>query len=201
MPVLWINGPFGVGKTQAAYALYALAFRLPGAFVCDPEQLGFGIQRMTPPELRGDFQDTALWRSGTRDLLARSALHSNRFIIVPMTLVNPDYFDDIVGGLRRAGIEVRHAALLASRETLLRRLRSRGEGASSWGAEQIDRCLHGLAALDSADHLATDGLTHHEVVDALARHSSLTLAPDPRTPLQRRRLDHLKVQLRSIRRD
>ncbi|GHG01080.1 hypothetical protein GCM10017783_11610 [Deinococcus piscis] len=63
-PILWINGPFGVGKTQAAYAL---AQRLPGSFVCDPEQLGFALQRMTPPLLRGDFQDIPLWRSGTRE--------------------------------------------------------------------------------------------------------------------------------------
>ena len=40
--LLWINGAFGAGKTQAAYAL---ARRLPRAFVCDPEQLGFGLSR------------------------------------------------------------------------------------------------------------------------------------------------------------
>lgn len=50
---VWLNGSFGVGKTQTAFALRR---RLPGSFVCDPEQLGFGLHRMTLPELRGIFR-------------------------------------------------------------------------------------------------------------------------------------------------
>lgn len=84
--LLWINGPFGVGKTQTAYAL---ARRLPDAFICDPEQLGFGIARMTPPPLRGDFQDVPLWREGVRRVLDRNLSHFDGVLIVPMTLVNP----------------------------------------------------------------------------------------------------------------
>lgn len=196
-PVLWINGPFGVGKTQAAYAL---AQRLPGSFVCGPEQLGFALQRMTPPQLRSDFQDVPLWRSGTRELLTRCALHGSGPVIVPMTLVHPPYFAEMVGELRQNGIEVRHAALLASPDTLRRRLRSRGEGAGSWGAAQIERCLAGLLALDSADHLHTDGLTREQVVEAIAEHFGLTLQPDTSSAL-RRRWHRLKVGLGSIRRD
>ncbi|MFC6590858.1 AAA family ATPase [Deinococcus lacus] len=190
--LLWINGPFGVGKTQAAYAL---ARRLPRAFVCDPEQLGFGLSRMTPPELRGDFQDIPLWREGVRRVLDRNLSHFDGVVIVPMTLVNPAYFDEIVGELRRAGHPVCHVALLASRETLRRRLRSRGEGGGSWGAAQIERCLAGLAQLDPADHLQTDGLTHEQVVGAVAQRAGLTLGP-----LQRR-WERLRVQLRAARGD
>jgi hypothetical protein len=36
--LLWINGPFGGGKTQTAYELRR---RLPGSIVCDPEHVGF----------------------------------------------------------------------------------------------------------------------------------------------------------------
>ena len=32
--------------------------RLPGSLICDPELLGFGLHRMLPPQLRGDFQDS-----------------------------------------------------------------------------------------------------------------------------------------------
>ena len=195
--LLWINGPFGVGKTQTAHAL---ARRLPDAFICDPEQLGFGIARMTPPPLRGDFQDVPLWREGVRRVLDRNLSHFDGVLIVPMTLVNPAYFDEIVGELRRGGQDVRHVALLASRETLLRRLRSRGEGSGSWGAAQIDRCLNGLGQLDAADHLPTDTLTHEQVAEEVARRAGLALLPDPRTPLQKR-LDRLKVQIRSARGD
>lgn len=195
--LLWINGPFGVGKTQTAYVL---ARRLPGSFVCDPEQLGFGIQRMMPPELRGDFQDVPLWREGVRRVLDTNLSHCDGVIIVPMTVVNPVYFGEIVGELRRAGHQVQHVALLASRETLLRRLRSRADFSQRWSSQQIERCLHGLNQLDPAEHLHTDGLTHEQVVEAVAKRAGLTLQPDT-LPVWQRRLKRLRVRLRSIRLD
>lgn len=51
--LLWINGPFGGGKTQTAFELQR---RLRGAMVSDPEHAGFGLHRMVPRELRNDFQ-------------------------------------------------------------------------------------------------------------------------------------------------
>jgi hypothetical protein len=57
--LIWINGPFGVGKTATAYELNR---RLPGSAVCDPAHVGFGMRRMLPPSLRGNFQDILAWR-------------------------------------------------------------------------------------------------------------------------------------------
>ncbi|SEJ85805.1 AAA domain-containing protein [Deinococcus reticulitermitis] len=195
--LIWVNGPFGVGKTQTAYELHR---RLPPSFVCDPEQLGFGIQRMTPPELRGDFQDVPLWREGVYQLLDHTLTHADRVVIVPMTLVVPAYFAEIVGRLRENGHTVHHVALLASRDTLRRRQRSRGEGTGSWGAGQIDRCLAGLSQLPVADHLPTDGLGLEEVVEQIARRTGLDLLPDHAHPLTRP-LRRWAVQLRNLRRD
>ncbi len=64
--LLWINGPFGGGKTQTAYGLHR---RLRGSVVCDPEHVGFDLHRMTPPSLRGDFQDLPAWRQGVYEVL------------------------------------------------------------------------------------------------------------------------------------
>ncbi len=86
--ILWLNGPFGVGKTQTAYALH---HRLPGSFVCDPEHLGFALHRMTPPMVHGDFQDLPLWREGTWRTLASVQDAWPGPIIVPMTVVVPQY--------------------------------------------------------------------------------------------------------------
>ena len=36
--VLWISGPFGVGKTQTSYELQR---RLRASVICDPEHVGF----------------------------------------------------------------------------------------------------------------------------------------------------------------
>jgi hypothetical protein len=51
--LVWINGPFGGGKTQTAYEIQR---RLPGSVVCDPEHVGFGLHRMTP---RRSFAETS----------------------------------------------------------------------------------------------------------------------------------------------
>lgn len=51
--IVRLNGPFGGGKTQTAYAWHR---RLAESVVCGPEHVGFGLHRMPPPALRGDFQ-------------------------------------------------------------------------------------------------------------------------------------------------
>jgi hypothetical protein len=39
-------------------------------------------------------------------------------VIVPVTIVGDGYFDEIIGGLRLSGVDVRHYCLIASPETL-----------------------------------------------------------------------------------
>jgi len=64
--LLWLNGPFGGGKTQTAHEVRR---RLPGSVVCDPEHLGIGLHRMMPRALRGNYQDIPAWRQSTRQVL------------------------------------------------------------------------------------------------------------------------------------
>lgn len=129
--LIWVNGPFGGGKTQAAYELRR---RLPDSVVCDPELVGLGLQRMTPPALRPDFQEFRAWRSGVLEVLDRTLSGQAGPVIAPMTLVQPAYFDEIIGGLRDRGHLVCHVALLADHEVVLHRLRSRavGRALASW---------------------------------------------------------------------
>ncbi|WP_326810986.1 AAA family ATPase [Streptomyces scopuliridis] len=123
--LLWINGPFGGGKTQTAYELHR---RLPGSVVCDPEHAGFGLHRMMPAALRGDFQDLPAWRQGVYEVLDLVLRRHQGTVIAPMTLVDAGYFEEIIGRLRENGHEVGHFALLAERETVVRRLTERGWG-------------------------------------------------------------------------
>lgn len=118
--LLWINGPFGGGKTATAFEL---SRRLPGGVVCDPELVGFGMHRMLPRALRTDYQDLPPWRESVRYLLAHTLRSHPGPVIVPMTLINAKYFHEIIGGLRADGADVRHFSLLAERETTLRRIR------------------------------------------------------------------------------
>jgi hypothetical protein len=193
--ILWLTGPFGIGKTQAAYELRR---RLPGSFIVDPEEVGFVIRKLTPPhKKRLDFQDYPLWREMVTKILLEANKDSPHPIIVPMTLVNPVYFQEIIGNLRQADVMIVHTALIASQYTLLKRLKQRGDNAASWGARQIDRCLSGLNQLDFADLLQTDDMSISEVAEYIARRASLSL--QPRESGLRQTIHRLSVQWNHIR--
>lgn len=185
--LLWINGPFGGGKTQTAYELLR---RLPGSVVCDPEHVGFGLHRTLPPALRGDFQDLPAWRQGVHDMLALALSGHPGTVIAPMTLVDPGYFAEIVGRLREEGHAVHHFALLAERGTVLRRLRERGLGRGSrresFAVGKLDHCLERLAEPEFAEHIRTDRLTVPQVADRVAESAGLTLLPNTDSALRHR---------------
>ena len=98
--LVWINGPFGVGKTATAYELQR---RLPGSAVYDPEHVGFGMRRMLPAPLRGNFQDLPAWRHSVTELLRLTLTVYDRPVIVPMTLADQGYHQEIIARLRSDG--------------------------------------------------------------------------------------------------
>lgn len=187
--LLWINGPFGGGKTQTAYELRR---RLADSVVCDPEHLGFGLHRMMPPPLRGDFQDLVTWRHGVYEVLDHVLDKHDGTVIVPMTVVEPAYFRETVGRLRERGHDVRHFTLMAGRGTVLRRLRERGFGRAvrlvagkdaplrreTFAVSKLDLCLERLRAEEFAHHVWTDRLTVPEVAEHIAATAGLALAPN-----------------------
>ncbi|KQX45708.1 MULTISPECIES: AAA family ATPase [unclassified Streptomyces] len=202
--LLWINGPFGGGKTQTAHELHR---RLPGSVVCDPEHIGFGLHRTLPPSLRGDFQDLASWRQGVREVLDLALRrYGEGPVIVPMTVTDPGYFAETVGRLRadHGADRVHHVALLAERETVLRRLTERGLGRGlkreSFAVARLDECLERLSGPEFATHIGTDRLTVPQVADRVAELAGLRPLPNTDGPL-RHRLRRLRVGLSHIRFD
>ncbi|MFJ6506661.1 AAA family ATPase [Streptomyces sp. NPDC091879] len=209
--LLWINGPFGGGKTQTAHEIRR---RLPGSVLCDPEHPGFGLRRMLPPELRGDFQDLASWRQGVVEVLDLTLGRHDGVVIAPMTVTDPRYFAETVGRLRELGHDVRHFTLLAERETVLGRLGERGFGRllryvagkdaplrrESWAVEQLDHCLERLREPEFAEHLWTDRTTVARTADRIAVLAGLTLTPN-RDGLVRGRLRRAWTSARHIRFD
>lgn len=209
--LLWINGPFGGGKTQTAHEIRR---RLPGSVVCDPEHAGFGLRRMLPPELRDDFQDLASWRQGVVEVLDLALTKYDGVVVAPMTVTDSGYFAETVGRLRELGHDVHHFTLLAERGTVLRRLRERGLGQvlryvsgkgagprrESWAVRQLDHCLERLAEPEFAEHLWTDHTTVPKTADRIAVLAGLTLTPNNEGAL-RTRMRQAGVGIRHIRVD
>ncbi len=175
-PIIWLNGPFGVGKTTVADYLQA---HLPESFLFDPEEIGFVIRKLTPPDgQKDDFQDFPLWRNMVTKTLQHSANHLQAPLIVPMTLVKPAYFAEIIQSLREEGLSVHHVILLAAKATILNRLKNRGNDETTWPAKQLERCLEGLHQLDARDFLWTDTLSVKEIAKEISERFALELSPD-----------------------
>jgi len=185
--LLWINGPFGGGKSVTARELHS---RLPGSLICDPEQLGFGLHRMLPAQFRSDFQDFPAWRQGVYEVLDLILGSAGGPVIAPMTLIEPAYFAEIIGRLTSAGHDVRHFALLADARVIERRLRQRavvhavmrlrGQHVplfrASFAMRKLGPCLSRLSQPEFATQLQTDHLTVPQVAEAIAASSGLELS-------------------------
>ena len=85
-----------------------------------------------------DFQDLSVWRRLVVETATGLLRDLGRPLIVPMTVLRPEYFDEIVGGLRGAGASVHHFCLVAGRDEVMRRARARG-GATEWIERKNDQ--------------------------------------------------------------
>lgn len=172
--ILWINGAFGSGKTTCAKLLEK---QLPHAFLYDPEQAGFFIRDQLPESLQQpDFQHHPEWREFNYRMLSKISTPFDGVILVPMTLVDATYVDEIIGRLQRDGVDVRHLILEANRQTLVKRLNKRFEWFNSWGKAQIDRCQSAFQSEIHAEKIITDHLSKQDVARAVANHIGLTLS-------------------------
>ena len=119
MSVLWLNGPFGVGKTATAKELKRL---LPSAVMFDPEIPGWIIKRTIGRLKPGDYQETWAWET----LVTAGTLVAWRFcdpVIVPMSVLSPARMSRLLASLRRRHVVVQHIVLDASADILGERVR------------------------------------------------------------------------------
>ena len=178
--IIWINGPFGVGKTTVAKLL---ARRIAGASLFDPEEIGFMLRRVIPREWKtGDFQDLPLWRKLTVCALRGIVEHHPQPVIVPMTLVNAVYFNEVIGELRNSKVEVHHFSLLASKSTLRRRLvcRFAPPWSTVWAARQMNRCIAALERPEFSKQVNTENHSVAEVADEILEDLTIHTVPGAR---------------------
>lgn len=190
--IIWINGAFGSGKTQTAHELND---RLPSSHVYDPENIGYFIYKNIPAEIKkSDFQDYRQWRDFNYEMLKLMAEEYSGVIIAPMTLVVPQYYDEIIGRLLADGIEMKHFILCASKETIHGRLRKRLETSGRWAFQQTDRCLEAFDGdLIPGIKIDTENINIKQAADLIAEECKIELKD-----IKRGFFARIRTQLRHI---
>jgi AAA domain len=151
--VIWVNGAFGVGKTEVVAKLHA---RISSSLVYDPEPIGSLLRTVIPGGHHvPDFQDLPTWRDLTRDAVLSLATRTGSCVLVPMTVTDRAYFEETVGAIGRQ-LSVAHVTLVAPSETIASRL-ARRPGDNAWALGRVDQCVERLASPVFALHVDTDG--------------------------------------------
>lgn len=157
--IIWLSGPYGVGKSTLAEALAA---KLGNALIFDAEAVGNAVRDNYPDCPYGYiFEDYPLWGKFCYQLLKDLHESFRRDILVPMTLVRKQSYR-IIQKLRRAGIETKLVILEASHETVRARILARGESEDCWCMQNIGLSRTGASALPGL-HVPTDGKTPDEL--------------------------------------
>lgn len=164
MNVLWIDGPYGVGKSTLAERLHE---KMPDSFVFDAEAVGNAVRDNLPQALYGgaEFENYPLWFETCVRLLLEIARRWEGTALVPMTLVFPDSFGKVAGPLREAGVPVRHVLLETDYETVRERILARGEDEDCWCMRQISACLASQRAFRDVIRIPSTGQTAERLAD------------------------------------
>lgn len=180
--IIWLNGPFGIGKTTTAGLI---AERLPGARVFDPEAVGIMLR---PPltEVRpvADFREWPPWRA----TVAAAAVSLHHYLdgmdlVLPQTIPEQDYWEEIRGEIVRAGIDLLHVTLIADEDTHEQRIAAdepdvlpgdwRRRYAPVFRAAVADRLHRESTVLD------TSGLARDAVADRVISLAGRSCSVDP----------------------
>ena len=161
--IIWLNGPFGVGKTTLANRLHQ---EIPDSILYDPENLGDFFQENLPkavcPE---DFQDYPIWRQTTVQIIRDLATKTGKVIIVPMTVFKKEYYQEIIEQGLREDMYVQHYILVAEKETILERLDKRTQENNNWALKHLDNCLQAFEDQIPGRKIDTGGLTVDKIAE------------------------------------
>ncbi|MCC7089826.1 MAG: ATP-binding protein [Chloroflexi bacterium] len=165
--IVFLNGPFGVGKSTTARILATL---LPQAVHYNPEHIGAGLRMAFGPLYRvTDYQDVAAWRRLV-PVGARLCRLRYRTVVMPMTVWRRDYLDELVERLQCVDDDLRLFQLTAPADEVRRRVLGRADAREGhdWWWSHLES---GLAmARDPAfgETVDTAGLSPLQVASTIA---------------------------------
>lgn len=107
--IIWINGPFGVGKTTVTGQLLEAG---PALATFDTEHVGYLLR--APLQNRkpvADFQDWVSWRHLVVATLVKISDELGSDVVVPQTVVVEQYWSEIASGLAQRDVALRACTL------------------------------------------------------------------------------------------
>ena len=176
-PIIWINGPFGVGKTQTAHTLHE---RLPGSFVFEPEEMGQALRKLTP-RFSGDPQEHPMWIPLMLDALQYASREADGPLIVPVSISDTARHRRLMSGLKDRGLSVQHFTLLAPLGAVLERLRRDGQAQVHVGS--VEDRLSELRGEQFRTHIDTVHRSTQQVAEQIAAQVGLSLVLPPQGAL------------------
>lgn len=118
--------------------------------------MGCILREWVPAPDSGDFQDIPLWRRLTAKFATGMAAEYGRPLIVPMTVVNQGYREEIFGLIEQAGRRVLHVFIEVPAGELHRRIDAQvlfdgdpdqDASARAFRHRNVDRCVAARAGL------------------------------------------------------
>ena len=167
--ILWLNGPFGAGKTTTAKVL---ADQLPGARHFDLELVGDLLMTALDDHEFKDYQDLPPWRELVPIVTEQIAGFTGQHLIAVQTVLREDYWRELAQGFERTPLDVFHVLLHVDSDTLAERARTDelAPKACQWRLDNIRAYEESRPWLESAADLVIDttNLPAARVAEAIA---------------------------------
>jgi hypothetical protein len=167
--IVWLNGPFGIGKSTTAELLVR---RLPAAMLYDPEIVGAALRRIIGDvDPAGDYQDLPPWVPLVAETARLLNLAYRRTLVMPMTVWRAERAAELAEGLRRADPELRVFRLTAPADVLRGRIeqRAEAEGVQRWCLRHLHAGIALMGDPAFGEAVDTDGRTPDEVAAEIVR--------------------------------
>jgi hypothetical protein len=156
--LVWINGPFGVGKTTSARAVSERDGRWRRF---DPEWVGYMLRANLAGVEFDDFQDLPAWRFLVPVVAHEVIKHTNDNLLAVQTVLNKHYWQELRSGLADRDVSVMHVLLDADTATLRDRIAADNNEptAATWRLDHIPTYLAARSWLLADAELVIDAAT------------------------------------------
>jgi hypothetical protein len=136
--IIWLNGTFGAGKTTTADLLLNASPRLRKF---DPESVGYMLRENLTDRPVTDFRHWESWRILTPIVADELIRLSGQSLVAPQTVLEEDYWNELLGGLSQRGHHVFHVLLDADPDVIRQRIEADAvtPQAKSWRLDHLTR--------------------------------------------------------------